>query len=152
MTLVLGGPSADEVLRSFIPELRRCSVASVGGEMVHEPLYAGSGGLFGLFVAEPVAGAFHDDELGLDLGFLESRIRSLAVAQRDRPVIGAVDEEGRGIVGADLKDGGDAVAVFLGEVEGGGALATPGTDVDGRDSRRRRPPCGWRRVTRDRRR
>ena len=69
--------------------------------MVHEPLYAGSGGLFGLFAAEAVAGAFHDDELSLDVSFFESGIHSLAVAQRDRPVIGAVDEEGRGIVGAD---------------------------------------------------
>ena len=93
--------------------------------MVHEPLHAGSGGLFGLFAAEPVAGAFHGDELRLDVGCFEGCMHALAVAHRDRPVISAVDEEGRGIVGADLKDGGDADAVFLGKVEGGEALARP---------------------------
>ena len=102
--------------------------------MLHEPLHAGGGGLRGLFAAEPVAGAFHDDDFGLDPDFFEGRIHPLTVADRDQGVGGAMNEEGRRIVGADLKDGGDAVSVFLGIVEGGEALARPaqGSEVHGR--------------------
>ena len=102
--------------------------------MLHEPLHASGGGLCGLFTAEPVAGSFHDDELGLDPGFLEGRMYSLAVAERECAVVGAVNEERWGIVGAHLKDGGDAFAVFLGKVEGREALArsAKAPDIDGR--------------------